>query len=270
MHTVTLVKLGGSLLTDKQRPRALRTDVVRRLAQELAEAGSRPGASAVVIGHGSGSFGHWAAHRHRFRERTGPARNLAAARVQLAAGELHRRLLRALVKAGLPVLSLRPAAWLTLADGAVAKASVDALAGALEAGAVPVVCGDVVSDALLGTTIASTEKVFAALAEALPGRGWRVDRALWAGATPGILDQHGELVAVLDAERRQDLDRALAGAAGVDVTGGVRLRVDTALELARRGVESWIFDGTIPGALASALRREGKVGTRVPPGRPAR
>lgn len=143
-------------------------------------------------------------------------------------------------------------------------ASVDALAGALEAGAIPVVCGDIVADARLGTTIASTEQVFAALVDALPQTGWRVDRALWAGATPGILDRNGELVPLVDQQRRAELDHALAGAAGVDVTGGVRLRVDTALELARSGVESWIFDGTTPGALASALRREGRVGTLVP------
>jgi isopentenyl phosphate kinase len=264
MRPVTLVKLGGSLLTDKQRPLALRRDVVARLAEELASVTTRPDAPAVILGHGSGSFGHWAAHRHRFRERTGAARTLAAARVQLAAGELHRLLIRALVLAKLPAMSLRPAAWLTLAGGAVATTSVDALTGALDAGAIPVVCGDVVSDGLLGTTIASTEQVFAALVDALPHAGWRVDRALWAGATPGILDRHGELVPLVDQQRRAELDHALAGAAGVDVTGGVRLRVDTALELARSGVESWIFDGTTPGALASALRREGRVGTLVP------
>lgn len=263
MRTVTLVKLGGSLLTDKQRPRALRRDVVSRLAQELADVCTGPDAPAVVLGHGSGSFGHWAAHRHRYRERTGPARTVAAARVQLAAGELHRRLLGALLRARVPALSLRPAAWLTLRHGAVASASVDALAGALDAGAVPVVCGDVVADHGLGTSIASTELVFQALAHSLPDRGWRVDRVLWLGATLGILDAEGELVPVIDRRRRADLDPALHGAAGIDVTGGVRLRVDAALDLAAAGVTSLIFDGRRPGALRAALLGENPGGTTV-------
>ena len=64
---LTLIKLGGSLITDKTSPRTLRRDVLDRLAQEL-ESSLAETPSAVVLGHGSGSFGHVAAKKHGTRE----------------------------------------------------------------------------------------------------------------------------------------------------------------------------------------------------------
>ncbi|MFQ5350226.1 MAG: uridylate kinase, partial [Thermoanaerobaculia bacterium] len=60
---LTLIKLGGSLITDKRRPGRSRRQVIARLAGEIAAAaGRRPG--GLIVGHGRGSFGHPAAARH--------------------------------------------------------------------------------------------------------------------------------------------------------------------------------------------------------------
>ncbi len=63
MRDVTLVKLGGSLLTEKARPETARPAVIARLAAEIAAAAPRL-AEPLIIAHGSGSFGHVAARRH--------------------------------------------------------------------------------------------------------------------------------------------------------------------------------------------------------------
>ena len=61
MPELIFLKLGGSLLTDKTRPQALRPDVLGRLAGEIAAALAARPALWLLIGHGSGSFGHVAA-----------------------------------------------------------------------------------------------------------------------------------------------------------------------------------------------------------------
>ena len=58
------LKLGGSLITDKARPETPRLDVLRRLVNEIAEARQAAPTLRLLIGHGSGSFGHAAAARH--------------------------------------------------------------------------------------------------------------------------------------------------------------------------------------------------------------
>ena len=61
------LKLGGSLITDKNTPRALRPELLARLMREIAEArAARPG-MRIVLGHGSGSFGHVEARRYGTR-----------------------------------------------------------------------------------------------------------------------------------------------------------------------------------------------------------
>jgi isopentenyl phosphate kinase len=60
---IVLVKLGGSLITDKTRPETVRAETLARLASEIA--GAFPACrERLVVAHGSGSFGHVAAERH--------------------------------------------------------------------------------------------------------------------------------------------------------------------------------------------------------------
>ena len=67
MGPIRLIKLGGSLITDKRGERQLRAEVIDRLAGEIAELRREPGGDWLV-GHGSGSFGHVEAQRHRVHE----------------------------------------------------------------------------------------------------------------------------------------------------------------------------------------------------------
>src|SRR3989449_8150256 len=74
-----LVKLGGSVVTEKSHLRTPRPAAIRRLAGELASL-----REPLLIVHGAGSYGHILARRHRLNERGGstPPRPLAAAAVQ--------------------------------------------------------------------------------------------------------------------------------------------------------------------------------------------
>ncbi|HSL83738.1 MAG TPA: isopentenyl phosphate kinase, partial [Thermoanaerobaculia bacterium] len=253
---VVLLKLGGSLITDKARPETPRPGTIRRLAAEVVEALREPGAPRLVLGHGSGSFGHAAAARYGVHEGLAADstegrldRLRGVSRVQERAAALHRRVLDALLAEGAAPFSVAPSSALVAAGGVPARMEAEPLLLALEAGLLPVVYGDVVMDRERGWAIASTEAVFLALAGELERRGVKVARALWAGATDGILTPAGER---LDEVRADDAAEALAaagGSAGTDVTGGMRHRLEAALELARRGVPSLVFDATVPGRL---------------------
>ncbi len=62
--TTTLIKLGGSLITDKQVESSFRVDAMQRLSAEIVAAKQVTPNLKLIIGHGSGSFGHFAAKRH--------------------------------------------------------------------------------------------------------------------------------------------------------------------------------------------------------------
>lgn len=267
---LTLVKLGGSLITDKTRPEAVRPGRLRALARDLARARAE-GAGPVLLGHGSGSFGHVEARRHGLdRPPADAGQWMGVARTQDRAAVLHRLVIEALLREEIPTFSWAPASALVAADGRAESGAATPLGRALDAGLVPVVFGDIVLDRTRGASICSTEEVFRFLATALPATGWTVRRVLWMGETAGVWDADGATLARLDAASAAALTPSVGGSRGIDVTGGMTHRLETALELAELGVESWILDGRARDRLYRALLGEPFGGTQVPARRPAR
>ena len=258
---LVLVKLGGSLLTDKTRPGVAHEAVIARLGAELAALAKRRDLR-LIVGHGSGSFGHAEAARARIKDGlTSPRQRSGASATQARARELHTKVIDALLAAGAAPFSLAPSSFLTTRDGKVASLHLEPFIAALEAGFLPVTYGDVVMDHTRGVAIASTETVLLALARRLLKKGHAVRAALWLGTTAGVLDEAGATIPHLAA--RTTLGAHVSGAAGIDVTGGMRHRVASAQTLARLGVNSWILNGREPGVMAKALAGRRVLGTWV-------
>ncbi len=268
-HEVQLVKLGGSLITDKRRPRTARVEVIRTLAEQLRRA--YEGGLPLVVGHGSGSFGHVAAAESGVQEGVQSTVQLAGvSATQEQAAALHRLVVSEIRAAGVPAFSVAPSSCLMARGGEPERLWPDPLVSALRLGLLPVVFGDVVMDDEQGAAICSTESVFVALVPALASRGIFVRRVVWLGRTDGILDRDGRTLPEIGLDDIGTTLEGLEGAAGTDVTGGIRHRLAAAATLARRGVESWIGDGRRPGALLEGLESRARHGTRVPPGPGAR
>ncbi len=263
MADVILLKLGGSLITEKDRPRTARGEVIRRLAGEIAAARARMD-ERLLVGHGSGSFGHVAAKRAGLGE--GPMApealaGVAATRVEAA--ELHRIVCGALTGAGLAPFSFPPGSFLVACAAVLEGPLPEGLPLAIAASLLPVVYGDAVLDTCWGGSIASTEAVFAFLAARLPEAGYPVRRAIWLGETDGLLDAAGRTIPVVDPAKWEEAAAAVWEPVGTDVTGGMRLRLATTAALAQRGIPSLLTNGTVPGLLERALLGEAVPGTVV-------
>lgn len=264
-RAVVLVKLGGSLITRKSGDAEARGDVIRRLAEEIAGA-RREIEERIVVGHGSGSYGHPPAAEHGLRRGVDTAEErLGLSRTQDRAARLHRRVVAALRDAGVPTYSIVPSSAGVADGGRIAELAPEPLLRAVEDGYLPLLYGDVMMDRRRGGTVASTERVLLRIVGALSSAGWPVRRALWLGATEGVYGPEGGLLPVLEAGEVGEIPEAVEGSPDTDVTGGMRHRVETAVRMASLGVSSWIGDGRQAGALARALRGAAEGGTRVPP-----
>jgi isopentenyl phosphate kinase len=258
---VIFLKLGGSLITDKASPETPRLEVLRRVAAEIAEARAARPEMRLLVGHGSGSYGHQAASRHKTHlGASTPAEWIGFAEVWRVANLLNRLVVDALVGAGLPVIAFPPSATAITEAGEITDLASEPIAQALAAGLLPVVAGDVAFDRQRGSTIVSTERVFACLAHAL-----RPTHLLLAGVDPGVFADFPANTRVFETLRQADLRPAtIKGSAATDVTGGMADKVDHALGMARAvpGLEVRIFSGAVPGAIRAALLGE-PIGTRL-------
>lgn len=260
------MKWGGSLITDKTRPEHAHLEIIERLARELAaaiDASDRDSGPRLILGHGSGSFGHAAARRLGMGAGQKAVDPRAAMEVRVAAARLHGLVSSALVRAGVAAWSWAPSVVLRAREGRPVAGSIDGLERALGHGLVPVTYGDVLMDATLGASIASTEAVMRFLVGRLRRRRLKPVRLLWMGQTAGIYDRDGRTVPRIDGHNLKQVYRMIDGPAGIDVTGGMLLRLRTAWDLARIGLDSWILDGTVPGLFEAALRGERVPGTVV-------
>lgn len=255
------LKLGGSLITHKARPETPRPEALERLACEVAAGCEAKPDLRLLIGHGSGSFGHSVAARYGTHQgAASPEQWRGFAEVWSVAARLNRLVVDALRAAGLPVVALPPSASAVCRSGEIVQMAVEPVARALEAGLLPVVGGDVAFDQVWGATIVSTERVFDFLAPHL-----RPKRILLAGLEAGVYADYPACTRLMASIQESDLaDIALTGAAAPDVTGGMADKVHHAIRLARTvpGVEVRIFSGETAGSLREALLG-GEPGTLV-------
>lgn len=241
------LKLGGSLITDKQQTETVREAVLARLAMEIALLRRQHPTLPLLIGHGSGSFGHVHAKRYGTRDGVRTAVEWQGfALTADAAARLNRAVVGALLRVGIPAWSIQPGALLRTADGAIDRGLADNICTALAAGLVPVLFGDVVLDDIRGGTIASTEEIFEWLLPILRPR-----RVVLAGEVDGIytsdpfLHPDAERISTINPESVAAIAQGLGGSHGVDVTGGMAAKVAQAIRMVQAipGMEVVICSG---------------------------
>jgi isopentenyl phosphate kinase len=266
---LVFLKLGGSLVTDKTRALTVRTDVLLRLSSELAAAlADRPGLR-LVLGHGSGSFGHVLAQRHGTRRGVhSPEDWRGYAATARAAAQLNRQVVDALWDAGVHILPLQPSASASCRAGELTTMDERPLIAALEHDLVPLVYGDVALDVEQGGTIVSTEQIFSWLAPRLLPQ-----RIVLAGEVPGVFTADpaagtgGELLPAITPATLGQLVPALGGSRGVDVTGGMLTKVSEMVNLLRKMPASTvvqIISGLVPDLLRAVLVDPAyEAGTRI-------
>ena len=257
MRELVFVKLGGSVITDKVRPETARPEVIDRLAGEVARAlAGRPGLR-LVLGHGSGSFGHVLAKRYGTRQGVQtPEQWRGFAQVAAVAARLNQLVTDRFLAVGVPVWSLPPSASARCRDGELVSLETRPVEVALARGLVPLVYGDVALDEGWGGTIVSTEQVFAYLA-------WRLHpaRLVLVGAVDGVFegdplqDRSARQVPEISAANWAAVRSTLGGSHAPDVTGGMLAKVEEMVALARNlpGLEVNLVSGERAGALEAVL-----------------
>lgn len=260
---LVFLKLGGSLITEKSKPRIPRKDVILRLGREIRAVRDEISDMRLLLGHGSGSFGHVPARKYGTRHGvSSPYEWLGFSEVWYDAFSLNRIVIEAFQEVKLPVISFPASAGVITRDGKVSTWNLGPLNTALEVNLVPVVFGDVAFDIHLGGTILSTEDIFTHLAGVFKPR-----RILLAGIDEAVFADYPACktpIPEITTNNWKEVEPLLGGSNTIDVTGGMASKVKAMMDLAVDipGLEVVIFSGYHPGNLISALKGN-PIGTRI-------
>lgn len=256
-----LVKLGGSVITDKSRLRTFRRAQCDRLAREL-----RPVKDSLAVVHGAGSFGHIEAKKHslhrgyRFKSQL---EHVAA--VQRDVRELNLKVLESLIDNGIGAVSIPPAAAASFDGCAVKSFDARPFEWVLGLNLTPVTFGDVVPDESMGFSICSGDLMMEELA-----RRFMPELVVFCADVDGVFDRDPKkskdavLIRELDRSALAKLKRSRSKTA--DVTGSMFGKLERMLAIARYCEKCMIVNGNVPGRMRSAVRGRKVVSTVVLPG----
>jgi isopentenyl phosphate kinase len=254
---LTFVKLGGSVITDKTGQEAPDLDTIHRLASELRDALAADRGLRLILGHGSGSFGHTYAARYSIQRGLPPSADwMGFALTAAAALRLNRIVVDELLAAGVPALALQPSATLRSTGGELTAWDTATIGRALDQGLVPVIHGDVAFDDSQGTAIISTERLLLYLAHTPDLRPARIILVGEAGvytADPRA-DPQAQRIPHIDRTNVAAVLRGAGGSHGADVTGGMRSKIELLWRLveSQPGLTAQLI-GPTPGLLRCAL-----------------
>ncbi|MCL7416736.1 MAG: isopentenyl phosphate kinase [Halalkalicoccus sp.] len=238
-----VLKLGGSVITDKDREETVDEERLADLAGALA------GREDLVVVHGAGSFGHRYAAKHGVSVTEGTHDAAAVREIHGSMERLNERVLAALGAEGVPAVPVDPFSLAHRTRDGALRLPTDGIETTLTEGFVPVTYGDVISQRGKGATIVSGDELVVALAEALGA-----DRVGLCSTVPGVLDDAGAVIPRIGSY--DEVAAYLGGSDSTDVTGGMAAKVQSLLAL---DAPASVFG---PDALEAFLAGE-QPGTRI-------
>lgn len=267
---LTLVKLGGSSITDKTTQNTARPEVIEDLLAQIAQAravwqAARTG-QQLILAHGQGSFAHFPAKQYEITQGfIRPDSTYGMAVVLAAVADLNHRVIEAGLKLQLPVVPWFAAQSVITQRKQAKTVWLDVLKGYLAAGLLPVTTGDMVLDTAQGCAVWSGENVLNYLAETLTQQKQTIAQVIQVGEVAGVLDSAGAVIPVITPESWQQYQNHVTSKTrGTDVTGGMLKKVEESLQLLKKtGIETWIIDGFAPQNLLNALTGKHWIGTRI-------
>ncbi|MDD1770635.1 MAG: hypothetical protein LUO79_06075 [Methanomassiliicoccales archaeon] len=265
MSRLLVLKLGGSLITDKSRPYSLRTETIKAVSREIKGCLDDKLVNQLIVVHGVGSYGHPPVIEHKLHKGfIDPDQLLPLSRTQNKVGELRDVLTSSLQDAGIPIILFHTSSIASAEKGRIVSMHLDAVRGFLKVGMVPVLGGDMVSDSAMGFSVGSGDQVASILA-----REFHATDLVFATDVAGVyesdpkLKPEARLIRELSLGNLQSLS---AGNAVVDASGAMRGKLTNLEGLRdelRAGLRVNIISMMEPGRLRRLLSGEEVEGTQI-------
>jgi isopentenyl phosphate kinase len=257
----TILKIGGSVITDKNGELAARTEAINRLAEEIQKANVKE----LIIVHGGGSFGHPTAQKYGIKEGLREdTQKVGFSETHHVMTVLNGLVLDSLVWHNIPALSVTPSCCVVTENGRIKHFEDAVLKMLLKMGFVPVLCGDVTLDEKLGFTVLSGDQIVAYLA-----RKFDATRIVMGVDTDGLYDadpkvaKNAKLYPHLTLSELKKVKEKLGRSTAVDLTGGMLGKITEIIPAIEQEIPVAIVNAAKPNYVYKALRGEAVEGTVI-------
>ncbi|MCS7368228.1 MAG: isopentenyl phosphate kinase [archaeon GBS-70-058] len=261
-----VIKLGGSVVTQKSEYEVANVSVIRRIASELAEIMNT---FSFIIVHGGGSFGHPHAYKHKLNEGFRDISQLPGVlETHHAMLRLNEIIVNEFLNAGFIPFPFQPSSMITTKKGEIFKSNTYSIGKAIKLGFTPILYGDVVFDDEYGFYILSGDKICSYLAIE-----FNAAKVVFSCDVDGIYtsdpkcDPNSKLIETLTLDDLSELIRNWdsRSASRIDVTGGMKNKLLEAEKICSSGIEVCIVNALVPGRIVQAIVNTNFYGSRIVP-----
>jgi len=257
-----VLKIGGSVITWKEKSFTANLPAINRIAEEISQAN----VSQLIIVHGGGSFGHPLAKQYSIKEgyRGERAQLLGFSKTHQAMVYLNKLVVDALIQHNILAVAVPPLSCVVTKSGRIATIMKEPLTRLLQTGFVPILFGDAVLDSDLGFTILSGDQLAASLA-----LQFNAERIVMGVDVDGLFtadpksDSSASLVKQCRLHELKEMHKQIKGVNVTDVTGGMLGKIIELTPAIEKGIPALIMNAAKPENVYKALRGERVIGTLI-------
>lgn len=251
MQRLVLIKLGGSVITFKDKPLTANCDAINDIAQVLSQL-SMP----IIIVHGGGSFGHYWSVKYDMHTKSARYDQHGIAVVHESMVTLNQIVVNSMLKEGLNPYGIPPS-FFTNGHKPIAT-KIMQIYDISKSKILPITFGDVVYAGRRKYSILSGDAIMTILAKAL-----RPSKVIFTTNVDGVYKDtsNKEILSTITMTGKRSIGFRLSKNA--DVTGGMQRKVTEAIKIASSGMDVLIINGLKPKRIIEAVTGTLQIGTVV-------
>jgi len=240
-----LIKLGGSIITNKQKPLSARKKTIEKISKSLKKINE-----SIIIVHGGGSYGHYWSVKYDMHTKEKKYNPRGVSIVKNSMIELNKIILDIFLKNKINPYCLPPTDFM-FGNKPISK-KIREIEKISKAGLIPVTYGDALWYGQKKTYILSGDKIMTHIAKILKPR-----LCIFALNEDGLYSdlKSKKLIYELQGER------PLISKNKMDVTGGMSRKVEEATKIVKMGMSVFFVNGNKPERIVKAIKNKEFEGT---------
>jgi isopentenyl phosphate kinase len=265
---IAVIKLGGSLLTEKSTPYKIREGILEAVAHELKECIDLGLIESLVLIHGVGSYGHPPVIEYKlYSGFTDESQLINLSKTQYIVSKFRLMIVDSLIEAGIPVDLMFPSSFVIGKNKEISYYMFKGLEGFLSLGMVPLLGGDIIYDEVMGFSICSGDPLAVVIARELGAK-----QLIYASDVAGVyekdpkIDSKASLIKDIDVNEIEKIVQKMEESNKNDTSGKMKGKLTSiipAKDLIEKGLEVSILSMMEPNRLKNFLEGKDVPVTRI-------
>ncbi|PHY09530.1 MAG: gamma-glutamyl kinase [Nitrosarchaeum sp.] len=233
-----LIKLGGSIITNKKKPLSPRVKIIENITKYLKKI-----EEPIIIVHGGGSFGHYWSVKYNMHTKPMKYKSYGVSVVKNSMIDLNKIILESFIKNKLNPYCIPPTDFMMEGKPIINK--IKEIEKIANAGFIPITFGDALWHGHKKTYILSGDKIMTYISKILKPR-----LTIFALNEDGVYSdlKSKKLIRELNGEK------LILSKNKMDVTGGMTRKIEEAVKISKIGMNVFFVNGNKPERIVKAVK----------------